>query len=317
MKQAVILVLLLVTIFSSCTKENTHDECDTMYDVYKPTGFTNGQSYTVMDSTQFVYGSINPNDPNEVVYYGGKHPNWHMYVYNIATKQRIKISDYSPTHNIKWHKSGWICFAAADNNIYIVKANGDSLAQLTTTGNCFTPEWNSIGDEIICYRGYQYFGNGNNYIISKDGSNIYPINLFDGGIKTCSWSPNDSIIISSPEENVICINYYTYETKNAPNQKPGQVGSEGECWTYDGKHIVWCPNNQPEVLDFETGVSRGLLPTCEKMIYGYPSVTVDGRYALFNLNIGGYVGYNTTQTKRRLSRIDLTTNTETILELPE
>ena len=80
---------------------------------------------------------------------------------------------------------------------------------------------------------------------------------------------------------------------------------------------MWGPSSQPEILDIETGNSQTLLPFCDKMEYSYPSVTADGRYALFNLNIGGYVGYNLTQTKRRLSRIDLTTNTETILELPE
>ena len=315
MKQAVILVLLLATIFSSCKKEDMHDECDTMYDVYKPTGFTNGQTYTKQDSTQFVYGSINPNNADEVVYYGGKHPNWYMYVYNLATKQRTKISDHSPTHNIKWHKSGWICYATTDNNIYMVKPNGDSLTQLTNTGDCFTPEWNSTGEKIICFKA---FNNTGNYIINKDGSGIEVVLTGGKGIaQPCSWSPNDSIIISSPSNDIRCINYFTGEEKNAPNQMSGKVGSNGECWMNNGKEIVWCPDNQPAILDFQTGASRELLPTCEKMIYGYPSVTVDGRYALFNLNIGGYVGYNLTQTKRRLSRIDLTTNTETILELPE
>ncbi|MBS1611754.1 MAG: hypothetical protein JST49_02970 [Bacteroidetes bacterium] len=307
----------MALLFAGCAKEKTPSECDTLYDVYKPTGFTNGQSYTVMDSTQFVYGSINPNDPNEVVYYGGKHPNWHMYVYNVSTKQRTKVSDHSPTHNIKWHRSGWICYATTDNNIYIVKPNGDSLRQLTVTGDCFTPEWNALGDKIICYRGYQGFTDGNNYIINKFTGIVSPINLTIGGVGTCSWSPNDSIIISAPWTDVRCINYYTGEEKNVPNMKSPKTDISGVCWMPDGKRILWCPESQPEILNFETGHSQALLSACDKMEYTYPSVTADGRYALFNLNIGGYVGYNTTQTKRRLSRIDLTTNTETILELPE
>ncbi len=48
-----------------------------------------------------------------------------------------------------WHANGWILFRRTDNQIWKIKANGDSLTQLTFVGINLGPRWNSVGDQFV------------------------------------------------------------------------------------------------------------------------------------------------------------------------
>lgn len=315
MKQCLICVIA-VFLFAGCKQEKAYDDCDTLSEIYADiSNDLPGQSYAIYDSLQFFYASINPNNHNEIVYQGGRNPYYYAYTYNLETGQRNKLTELYVTHNLKWHRSNWITFAGEDNNIYIVKPSGDSLIKLTNTSDCFTPEWNGTGDKIICLKG---FNNAGNYVINKDGSGISLILTAGEAIgQPCSWSQDDSSIIHAAWQDLSVVNYYSKIGEKIKYNKKIKNAIDGVCWLPNKKQILWCPDSKPEILDIATGNSQALLPFCDKMEYMYPSVTADGKYALFNMNIGGYVGKNTTQIKKRISIIDLTTNTETILDLPE
>ncbi|WKZ65099.1 MAG: hypothetical protein QY325_10035 [Flavobacteriales bacterium] len=85
-------------------------------------------------------------DPN-----GGGWANSQFYRLNLSTGTFQLVHEGAFTYSPAWGPSGWIAFtqASAPNwNIWKVKSNGDSLTQLTFTGNCFRPIWNPDGTEI-------------------------------------------------------------------------------------------------------------------------------------------------------------------------
>lgn len=98
---------------------------------------------------------FNPNSGNEILLqrdpFGGGWANSELYRYNMVTGTLELIHEGILTHRPRWGTSGWIAFtqASAPNwNIWKVKANGDSLTQLTFNGNSFSPLWSPDGTQI-------------------------------------------------------------------------------------------------------------------------------------------------------------------------
>lgn len=305
-------IFLWLVIFSSCTKDKTQiDECDDLSETYnKPTLITVGQSYTKNDSIKFTYGTINPVNSDELVYWGGKFPDWYFYKYNMVTKERIKLTDLIPQNPPKWHRNGWVVFNAEDHNIYKVKPNGDSLTQLTYSGDCFMPEWNLSGDTIICNKAFYSIGI---YFIKSDGS-LITVNYGDHKLSFPSWAPFDSVVIYTKYDGLYKLNIFD---STFALLKESRNSALGACWFPDGKKILWCSDGKPMVLDYITKEQQPLLPECEKKRYMYPSISADGRYALLTMEIGGFVSLNLTQSKYRIVKVDLQTGEEELLDLPE
>ena len=99
---------------------------------------------------------FDPNSGNEIlierVAYGSNWTNSQLYSYNLSSEV-LQLVFQGPLSGSKssWGTSGWIAFtqASAPNwNIWKVKANGDSLTQLTFNGNSFRPLWSPDGTQI-------------------------------------------------------------------------------------------------------------------------------------------------------------------------
>lgn len=111
------------------------------------------------DSTQFKTPSINPNNPNEFVYYytnSNKQSLNGLYKYEITTGLKTPlITGLNLLAQPKWGKNGWILFNVIngdDREIYKVKSNGDSITKLTSFHPDLFPEWNSDATRIIFNR---------------------------------------------------------------------------------------------------------------------------------------------------------------------
>lgn len=128
----------------------THAECIPLPD--PPLG---GNWNWQVEENHAKHAMFNPNNGQEILLqrdpYGGGWANSQLYRYNLATGTLELIHEGIFTHRPRWGTNGWIAFtqASAPNwNIWKVKANGDSLTQLTFNGNSFSPLWSPDGTQI-------------------------------------------------------------------------------------------------------------------------------------------------------------------------
>lgn len=130
------------------------------------------------DSTMFQAPCINPNDPNEFCYLYKNSNNSALnglYKYTISTgvKQQL-TTGLSLFNQPKWGKNGWILLnviSGGDREIYKIKANGDSLTQVTTGKPDLFPEWNADCSKIIFNRA-AYLGSPNSQIFIADKNGV-------------------------------------------------------------------------------------------------------------------------------------------------
>lgn len=78
-----------------------------------------------------------------------------LWKYNLSTHALDLLFEGNLLYSPEWGKSGWITLNIGwPANIYKIKANGDSLTQLTTDGQNFGGEWNYSGDTIVYYHSF-------------------------------------------------------------------------------------------------------------------------------------------------------------------
>ena len=127
------------------------------------------------------FAVFNPTNGNEVLIqrdpFGGGWANSEFYRFYLNPGTLELVHEGNFTHGPSWGSSGWIAFtqASAPNwNIWKVKANGDSLTQLTFNGNSFRPIWSPDGTEIGYESGFlsQPALNGLNIRMSSAGTPI-------------------------------------------------------------------------------------------------------------------------------------------------
>jgi hypothetical protein len=212
-------VLLFVIIFYiySCKKDspirtppqdvpiencpNAYDGKSLPYDnLYKGTIAT---QCTFSPSTiyleKFIYSHvcINPNNPYEIAYIKRENNtqpfnNFELCKFDFCSGMETmlaKMVGYSPN----WSVKNWIIYTGIDNQLWKVKSNGDSLTQLTNTGNFNNnAKWNLSGTNYL-YKDAS-LGNINNMMIANaDGTQKLAINQT---MSIWDWR-NDSCIVFS------------------------------------------------------------------------------------------------------------------------
>jgi hypothetical protein len=116
----------------------------------QPFGWTDSTGNVDKNINAFLH---NPVNPNEIIYVvnGDLFGFNKMYSIHVPTKQ-IKylatLGEYLPQMN----NYGWLVFSDVDNNIFKIKANGDSLMQLTSQKISHDPKWDFTGKNIYYYQ---------------------------------------------------------------------------------------------------------------------------------------------------------------------
>ncbi len=101
----------------------------------------------------FGYPRWNPNDPDEFTLLEYRSTSLsRLWKYNLSTHELNLLTEGNILYSPEWGKTGWILLNMGwPANIYKIKANGDSLTQLTYDGQNFGGEWNYWGDTIVYY----------------------------------------------------------------------------------------------------------------------------------------------------------------------
>jgi len=157
-------ILMLLFIFSTgCRKkENSQEQpieqpvtpatpadtptlkCADLPPVPVPFGWTDTTADPGKNVKSFFFNPLNADEVIAVVE-GDAFAYNQMINVNLRTKVRTNLAaldNFLPSINAK----GWIVYSTADNNIFTIKTNGDSLRQLTTSNITHDPKWESSGN---------------------------------------------------------------------------------------------------------------------------------------------------------------------------
>lgn len=159
-----LVIIFLITItLSSCKKdkvpelidevESISNECDGCQPL--PDGNFGVFDQYLTDSIYYTSAQFNPNNDNEIVYMKWELGGQTIYKYNLITQQNTFVfnGQFSGC-KISWGADDWILLPLMDFQIWKIKSDGTQLAQVTSNGAWFHPEWNIAGDRFIAFHGY-------------------------------------------------------------------------------------------------------------------------------------------------------------------
>jgi Tol biopolymer transport system component len=114
--------------------------------------------YSWFEEYRFQYKSpcFNPLNSNEFVYYYKDNESgvFQLIKFNLLTNQKtILVNDVKIHGPPKWSKKGWIAFTSQPSlyveHIFVVKDNGDSLTQITSSISNLNPFWCENGEKLF------------------------------------------------------------------------------------------------------------------------------------------------------------------------
>jgi hypothetical protein len=201
-----VLIILFALFFVSCTKDQLPDP-DACRDLITPSGIHLGPVY-INDLPYYSSPCFNPNNEEEIIYLGADGlDTFKLYKLNLKTNERSEILEGLIYPIPRWSVKDWIIFSKSDFNVYKIKSNGDSLTQLTDSGNCFGPVWNKEGNSFIYHEGFTTPTRG--IVCEEDGLVIDTI-IGVGQHNWPSWR-HDSLIAYGDLLALLTVNPQTHE----------------------------------------------------------------------------------------------------------
>lgn len=193
--------ILVLLIIAGCKKDKISPVCRS----FGPAaGFFGWQE--IYEAPYVARPDFNPDNANEFlfVYYppGGSN---RLYKYNMLTKElKLIFTGTTMVYRSRYGRGGWVLLNLIDGNIWKIKDNGDSLTQLTNTGNCYHPQWNYKYDRI----GYLTSNNGHYYGTIIDVKGNYIDTTEYSWIEASTWQSPNYIAAAA-----WAVSVYKYNTK--------------------------------------------------------------------------------------------------------
>jgi hypothetical protein len=151
MKTYQILILLILMGLVSCRKDKTppiDSECFNFPQL--------SSTWHEEHRLQHKAPSFNPLNSNEFVYYykDNELGVFQLVKYNMVTNQKTILINSVRIHGQpKWSNNGWIAFTEQPSSyvehIFVLKDNGDSLTQITSSPANLNPIWDNITSELF------------------------------------------------------------------------------------------------------------------------------------------------------------------------
>lgn len=227
---------------------------------YSGTGF--GYNYLV-DTNYLMMPSFNPNNPNEFVYVYKNYNSGQTEIYKYDLTNNTKQLIYSG--NIifppKWGGNDWILLNPSDENVWKIKANGDSLIQLTTSAGNFYPEWNPEANKII------FFNSDINksIIISSIG---VPLDTLEKPVHALvNWGTNNWIATLSVSFGLEIFDSYG---NNSTGFIPDNFSQLGGCFWINNS-VLWANSDGIYSTQFPSLNTSLIKATCNSKTYLFAS----------------------------------------------
>lgn len=271
------LIILISVIGGSCKKDPPIYPEDGCYDFPESSSF-------------FGYNVIFPENSFEAPFYSSVNPVEIFYIQNynevghpneLRSRNLITGTDRLIVSDGVWGQSDmnsgeWILFNHADNQVWKIKSNGDSLTQLTVSGLNHSARWSPTGDRFI-YRhesGSAYYA----IIADVDGNPLDTLNGFNYAYG--DWSP-DGMCISCWEMNggLPTIIYYdlndqTTHAVTSLSNADNIVYSQN--WSPDGESIYLTAHDGIYKVNVATHTCVLLMASCESKTHFFVCVSPTG-----------------------------------------
>ncbi|MEZ4830326.1 MAG: hypothetical protein R3C61_29175 [Bacteroidia bacterium] len=145
-----------------------------------------------------------------------------IHIYNLNTGEDRSIYHGPLWSGMDWGVNGWLLINRADNQVWKIKADGDSLTQLTFSGINEDARWNADATRFVAWR-----SDNSIYEVRIYDSNGYFLHLVETGFSNGAWAPSahflssirfdhtkDFFSVASYDSSDNIISQYTFPRKN-------------------------------------------------------------------------------------------------------
>jgi hypothetical protein len=240
-----------------------------------------------LDTPYFSATSFNPLNSNEFCYIKGVGSVVSLLTFNMQSKISTPVYTGNVFYEPQWGSNNWILFDA-NNIVYKVKTNGDSLTQLTYNASFTYPKWSADASELIAaYFIAQSYGA---YIYSATGVLVDSLSVVLGA--PYAW--RDSLIIGcrimNPTSN---FGIYNFNTKNLTwIGNPDFEGYSGACFITP-KQFIWANQSGIYITDWQMGSTITIKSLCNSESYMWPSYNFQSNKVLWNKGVENQVNSTT------------------------
>jgi hypothetical protein len=223
---------------------------------------------------------FNPVNPDEVIcLVEGDITGYNkLFTFNLMTKTKIQlanISQFLPSVN----NNGWILYSSVDNDLFMIKSNGDSVRQLSHSNFYLHPVWSFEGKKFFYFQ--QAVGPVNSCIIRSDPKNPSTADVIAADLPYfASLNKSDQIIYAKPKgttATMVLLNMTTKEEReliSGPyNSRTGEIHFSNVCVDRNDEYMYWTNAIGLFRLHLATLTADTLLKNCPNYTYDYPLVS--------------------------------------------
>jgi len=283
MKNSIYFILIGVSfLYIGCTKDKLDSgeciEIDQLTDMQ-------GMPLFHVQYPSYGVPCFNPNNSEEVLLFYAKEndgPPHSLIKYNLKTKTYETFYEGLPQFRPRWGKNGWILLPLWNElgndgfNIWKIKSNGDSLTQLTFSGNCHTPDWNITSDKFIYKLG---FTTPTKYIMADEFGNFIDT-IYSGLASPGSWQ-HDSLIVNTSSGKLILGNPYTGEANLIYQVEELSSISNGGAEWINLETIIWAHVTGIYKTNIKTNTTEIIKETCNASYYQLPTYSPQSNKIIF------------------------------------
>jgi hypothetical protein len=222
--------------------------------------------------TAFMYNPLNPEEA--VVVVEGDITGYNkMFGYNFRTKALkylATLDDHLPDINSR----GWIVYSSNDNNVYRIKANGDSARQITSFNRAYNAKWDNTGYSFYYFQ--EAFQSMPVQIVRSDINGL-PVGGFPAQLPTIApFRKSDKVIYLAVLNNSVTLiqKDMTDQTErhliSGPYQKSGEMHFQDLCVDHNDENVYWCNSKgifRCRLTDLKVDT---VFKNCETVIYDNP-----------------------------------------------
>ncbi|MFK8104556.1 MAG: TolB family protein [Saprospiraceae bacterium] len=335
--------LIFIAIFTNCNKEEITNPiptlaCDQGLARYA-TDATNDnweidcsnclidcyEIYSDVIRYDYYYPVFNPKNNNEIAYLRFDNTTWglahDLWIFNFCTGEQKKIAD-NAAHSLSWSDKGWLLFGGVNQQLWKVKTNGDSLTQLTFSGdyNRF-PKWNPSGDKYL----YNTQTGSTGFYIIADEEGV-PLDTLTEMASSGSYSWIDEqrigFLIGTPSSTIILkyLDLTNNSVKTLLEMEHGMYNDsivKSTAGFLAENSIVWCAKRVIGKTDINTGATASLKSGYANRQYQSLDVAGDQTKFLFSRqNINPVVDCKF-DSEHRIYIMDTDGSNEQRIDIPE
>lgn len=282
--------------------------------------------------TWYLRPAFNPADADEFVYRAQDDPTQPTgragtWTYNRRTGVRRALLPATTNWFLgpDWGRGGWVVFTGADNQLWKVKSNGDSLTQLTNGAQTMHPHWSPDGQRIVAYR--DHGAQQEIVILDKHGQLLERVlDPASGAINPLAWSSDGTRLVLDGGNGRGQFYLFLYDLTTRQLDKLVVVDYLGDplpnviysaAWVPGTSQVAWAGGKGIFVTDVATRQTRQIRTGCKSRIYVFLSVSADGRRIIVDRTNGELNEAKTAlNVFNRLYQMNLDGSDEQLVTLP-